>query len=251
MKIAVLGATGTAGSPTVAKLRDKGVDLVEISRSTGVDLVTGDGLSEALSGVDVAIDASSPAPPDDSVSLHEAVTGAAHNVVDACVAQQVNHLVVLSIVGIHDPGLADFPYYAAKSEQEKIVDDSTVTSTLVKTTQWHEFATNPAAVETDTDEVRVQNWLIQPIAVDSVAEVLVETALEPPETRLRWVTGPEVIGLPELTTKYLARTGDSRPVRTVEAVLTALADGSLLAAAEAEVRGPSVDSWLQTIDPSS
>lgn len=250
MKIAVIGATGTAGAPTVSRLRDKGVDLVEISRSTGVDLVTGSALSEALAGVDVAIDTSSPAPPDESVSLHDSVTHAAQNVVDACAEQQVRHLVVLSIVGIHNPGLGDFPYYAAKSEQEAIVDDSTLTTTLVKSTQWHEFATNPAAVELDPTEVHVQNWLIQPIAVDAVAEALVETALKAPETNVKRIAGPEVVRLPKLTTEFLNKTGDSRPVRTVDAVLTALSDGSLLAPADAEIRGPSVQEWLEAVKTS-
>lgn len=250
MKIAVIGSTGTAGSRTATTLRDKGIDLVEISRSTGVDLVTGDGLNEALADVDVAIDTSSPAPPDDSVSMHDAVTGAAENVVDACAAQQVGHLVVLSIAGIHNPGLADFSYYVAKCAQEAIVDAGPVTSTLVKTTQWHEFATNPAAVEFDSAEVRVQDWRIQPVAADSVAEVLVETALDAPGAGVKRVTGPEVVRLPELTTKFLERSGDTRPVRTVGVVLPALADGSLLAPDGAEVRGPTIDSWLETVDPS-
>lgn len=251
MKIAVIGATGTAGSRTAAKLREKGIDLVEISRSAGVDVVTGEGLREALTGVDVAIDTSSPAPANESMSFHDAITTAARNVVEACAAQQVGHLVVLSIVGIHNEGLADFAYYAAKCDQEEIATTGSVPTTLVKTTQWHEFATNPAAVELDTDEVRVQDWLIQPVSADTVAEVLVETATTAPGPSPKRITGPEVVHLPELTTKYLARRGDARPVRTVDAMLPALAAGVLLAPESAEVRGPSVDAWLETFSPAN
>ncbi len=50
--IAVIGATGTAGSRTAVRLKDRGVDLVEISRSRGVDLIGGQGVFEALEGVD-------------------------------------------------------------------------------------------------------------------------------------------------------------------------------------------------------
>lgn len=60
MQIAVAGATGTAGASTVALARERGHHVVEISRSAGVDLLTGEGLTAALAGVDVVIDASSP-----------------------------------------------------------------------------------------------------------------------------------------------------------------------------------------------
>jgi len=61
MKVAIIGATGAAGSHTAAKLRHRGVDVVEISRSRGVDLISGRGLTDALHGVTVAVDASAAA----------------------------------------------------------------------------------------------------------------------------------------------------------------------------------------------
>ncbi len=56
MRVAVIGATGTAGSRVVDKLEDRGVDVAEMSRSTGVDLLSWAGLHEALDGVDAAVD---------------------------------------------------------------------------------------------------------------------------------------------------------------------------------------------------
>jgi len=55
-RIAVAGATGRAGRHTVDVLHGDGHDVVAISRSSGVDVITGDGLAAALAGVEVVID---------------------------------------------------------------------------------------------------------------------------------------------------------------------------------------------------
>lgn len=124
--------------------------------------------------------------------------------------------------------------------------DGPVPATIVKSTQWHEFATNPAAVSCNDDGVVAEDWLIQPIAADTVADVLVEAALG--QTRaLRTIAGPQDIRLPELTSKLLALQGDRRRVRTVQPALTALAGGALLAPNNAMVLGPDVDTWLDTL----
>lgn len=251
MKIAVIGATGTAGSRTVRKLKENGISPVEVSRSTGVDLITGTGLQEALSGVNVAIDASNAFPADDSLGLYEALTSATRNVVAACASQQVRHLVFLSIIGVHDPVFDDFPYYMAKRAQEGIVASSPVRSTIVESSQWHEFAINPAAVTFHDDEVLAEDWLIQPVAADTVAGILVETALGEERPRTEMITGPEVIRLAELTTRLLARLGDPRPVRATPPSLAALGEGVLLAPEQATVLPPDVDTWLKTRLPSN
>ena len=56
-RIAVAGATGRVGRQTVDVLHEGGHDVVAISRSNGVDVITGDGLAAALEGVEVVIDA--------------------------------------------------------------------------------------------------------------------------------------------------------------------------------------------------
>lgn len=96
MKIAVMGATGTAGSRVVQRLKARDVDVVEVSRSRGIDLVTGEGLTDALADVDAVVDASNVGPSDDPRKRRGAVTTATRNVVDACTKQQVSRLVLLS-----------------------------------------------------------------------------------------------------------------------------------------------------------
>lgn len=245
MRVAVLGATGTAGRRTVSRLRELDVEVVEVSRSGGVDLISGTGLAEALRDVDVGVDTSQVFPPDGSMSLHEAMTSATRNVVDAARRQRVWRLVVLSIAGIEHPALDGFPYYAAKRAQERIVAESPVESSILKSTQWHEFATNPSVVTFANEYVEVEDWLIQPVAADTVADALARLALNPDSPATRTITGPEMIRLPDLTRRLMERLGDPRPVRPSDPALPALAEGVLLATADAEVVGPDIEGWLE------
>lgn len=245
---AVIGATGTAGSRVVARLRARDVSVVEISRAHGVDLLTGDGLSRALAGVDVTIDVSNPAPAERFSDIGQALATAARNIMGACAAQEVQRLVVSTIAGIEDPVFDGLPYYAGKRAAKEILLEGPVPTTIVKSTQWYEFATNPAAVTCDNDEVTVQDWLIQPIAADTVADVLVEAALGQTHTP-RTITGPHPIRLPDLTSKLLARQGDDRQVRVVPPAVAGLATGALLPCDRAVVVGPDVETWLHTAAP--
>jgi nucleoside-diphosphate-sugar epimerase len=124
--VAVIGATGTAGSRVTVRLRCRDVEVVEISRAHGVDLVTGQGLLQALEGVDVVIDASNPMPADDQSDITDTLAAAAHNLVGACASHEIQRLVMLTIAGIQDPVFDGFPYYVAKREAQEIVLNSRV-----------------------------------------------------------------------------------------------------------------------------
>lgn len=56
MRIAIAGRTGVVGRYASDVLRKAGHDIVVLSRLTGVDLVTGRGLDEALDNAEVVID---------------------------------------------------------------------------------------------------------------------------------------------------------------------------------------------------
>jgi uncharacterized protein YbjT (DUF2867 family) len=244
-KIAVIGATGTAGSRVRAKLKGRDIPVAEISRSHGVDLISREGLSAALAGVDVAVDASIVFPADDTLDIEESLSAAAWNMLDACTSQRVQRVVLLTIARIDNPVFDNFPYYRAKRAQKEIMLSNGAACTIVKSTHWHEFATNPAAVTFGEDEVVVEDWLIQPVSADTVADVLVEAALGG-AGRPQTITGPDVVRLPELTAKLLQRQEDTRPVRAVAAQLPASTEGALLAPGDAAIIGPDVDTWLQT-----
>jgi uncharacterized protein YbjT (DUF2867 family) len=224
------------------------VTVVEIARGYGVDLVSGHGLTEALAGVDTVIDVSNPMPTDDRSDIVEIVTTAIRNLVGACAAQGIQRLVMLTIACIEGPAFDAFPYYVAKRGAKEIALSSPVPATIVSSTQWFEFATNPAAVTFKDHEVLVEDWLIQPIAADTVADVLVETALGQNHAPLT-ISGPREIRLPELTSKLLAHHGDDRQVRVVEPTLAALGKGALRPPEHAIVLGPDIDDWLRTLPP--
>ncbi len=247
----MIGATGTAGSRVVARLRARDVAVVEVSRAHGVDLLDGEGLYRALEGVDVAIDVSNPVGDDGQPTVTHALTTASRNVMGVCAARDVRRVVVSTMACIDDPVFDGVPYFEAKRAAKEILLDGPVPTTVVKSTPWYESATGPAGpVNCDGDEVIVEDWLIQPIAADTVADVLVEAALG--QTHIpRTITGPDTIRLPELTSKVFARQGDSRPVRAVQPAVPALAAGALLVSERAVVVGPDVETWLRSLPPAS
>lgn len=238
MKVAILGASGTAGTPAMEQARAQGHETAPLSRSGGVDVVTGQGLREALAGVDAVIDATMPP----MGSEQEA----SRNLLEACEQAQVKRLVFLSIAGVENPAFDAFDYYVAKRNQEDLIRRSSLSYRIVKSAQWMEFATNPAAVEFTDDEAVVADWLIQPVAVESVGKALV-TALDGGSEDL-YIAGPEQIHLPDLTRGYLRATGDHRQVRSRPADLAAFADGSLLAPPQTQIAGPTVAEWLAEVE---
>src|SRR5919199_5292340 len=166
MRIAVAGATGNIGQLTVAALERDGHEVVRISRSLGVDLTTGEGLDEALAGVEALVDATN-GPATDEAEVVAYFGAATRNLLAAEEKAGVRHHVLLSIVGIH--GVEGNPHYAGKREQERLVTEGPVPWTIVPATQFHDFAAM-AASWTESDGVApIAPLLVQPIAPDDIA----------------------------------------------------------------------------------
>src|SRR5699024_10290702 len=145
MTIAVVGATGTAGSRVVAQLEATTRDFKPLSRANGIDLHTGQGLVDALRDVSVVIDTSNPMPEEDDADIVGTMSEATANLVSACTEAGVRHLVFLSINNIDAPVFDDFPYYVAKRGQEQVLQDTAFPATIIRSSQWYEFATHPSA----------------------------------------------------------------------------------------------------------
>lgn len=247
MRVAVAGATGTSGRLVMAELARREVDAVPISRASGADLVSGEGLAAALAGVDVVIDASSMARPPAGMTMLAATVTAVDQLTTAAVAAGVSRLVVLSIVGIDDPCFGPGTYYETKRHQEQRAGASGIPTTIVRTTQWFEFATNPGGVRMHDDRVEVQDRLMQPVAAAAVAVALVDRALAADLPALVHVGGPERMLLSELTAAVLRHVGDDRPVVTVDPPSPELLAGVLLPPDDALVVGPKLSEWLTHI----
>ncbi|MCV7178333.1 SDR family oxidoreductase [Mycolicibacterium sphagni] len=196
MRIAIAGATGNIGARTAAALGDEGHDVVPISRSLGVDLLTGEGLDAALHGVDAVIDAisSPPVGPDETREYFATTTT---NLLDSEQRAGVNHHVLLSIVGIHriHGGTA---HYVGKREQERLVEAGPVPWTIVPATQFHDFAAMAASWTEQDGVALIAPLLVQPIAPDDIAHVLAEVALGAPRGRYVDVAGPETQDLVDM-----------------------------------------------------
>ncbi|MEU4166501.1 NAD(P)H-binding protein [Streptomyces sp. NPDC026665] len=248
-KIAVAGATGRLGRHVVDVLTERGHTVVPMSRATGVDVVTGAGLTEALEGVDVVIDASSTPSPDREVAT-EFFTAAARNLHEAGQKAGVGRLVVVSIIGI-DASVAG--YNAAKLEHERAVLAGPVPVRVLRAAQFHELVEQFLQWGRQGDTVHVPRMRTQLVAARAVAEALVELAeaREAPGARAPF---PEVAGPREESLEEAARLLLSR--RDPAAQLIAVSDpadperdlfenGGLLPGADARLTGPTFAEWVE------
>src|SRR6202042_2879605 len=135
MKIAVIGGTGLIGSQVVKILSASGHEAVPYSPSTGLNLLNGRGLPEALQGADVVVNlTNSPTFDDASPAFFQTTMD---NLLSAASVAGVGHAVILSIVGADlVPGLI---YYRAKVLQEDLLKAGPVPYSIVRATQFYEF----------------------------------------------------------------------------------------------------------------
>lgn len=186
MRIAVAGATGTVGRHVVDVARLRGHDVVGLSRVTGQNVETGEGVDAALAGADAVIDVTSVG----SISAARSVeffTAASATLLSAETRQRVAHHVALSIVGID---AVPFGYYAGKLAQERAVTDAVVPHSILRATQFHEFAGQLLSQTTVGPLALVPTGLVRPVAASDVAAALVTIAEGAPVGRARDLRGP-------------------------------------------------------------
>lgn len=205
-RIVVVGGTGTIGAQVVRMLRDRGDDVGAASRGTGVDLVTGVGLSDALEGAEIIIDVSKTTSSDPE-SIEEFFARASQNLMSAERAANVVHHIMLSIVGIDRA--SDVPFYAAKASLEKAVRASGVPFTILRSTQFFEFAPAIAATMTDpaSGTVRLPPLVVRPVAGADVAAEIVRLTDAAPLDGVVELAGPEEFELDEFVGAAARRDG--------------------------------------------
>src|SRR5699024_10678407 len=139
MTIAVVGATGTAGSRDVAQLEATTRDFKPLSRANGIDLHTGQGLVDALRDVSVVIDTSNPMAEEDDIGTVGTMSVATDTVVSACIESIVRYLEFLAMHNIDAPVFDEFPNYVANRGQEQLLQDTAFPATIIRSSQWYEF----------------------------------------------------------------------------------------------------------------
>jgi uncharacterized protein YbjT (DUF2867 family) len=229
MRIAVMGGTGLIGSQVVRALHANGHEAVPHSPSSGVDLISGQGLAGALEGADVVVDlTNSPTFDEASPDWFRTSSG---NLLAAAAEAGVGHAVVLSIVGAEL--VPDLVYYRAKVLQEDLLKAGPVPYSIVRVTQFFEFVPTAMSWTSDEHTVRLPSTRVQPMASAEVAEAVTDAATGSPLRGTRTHAGPEVFTLDDLGRITLAVQGDRRPVVTDEtAGMFAVPQGDALIAKE-------------------
>ncbi|UNM12763.1 NAD(P)H-binding protein [Streptomyces formicae] len=243
MKFTVLGGSGLIGSKVVERLRAAGHDVVPASLSSGVDVLSGKGLEQALSGTDVVINlTNSPTFDEASIGFFETSMS---NIGAAAEAAGVRHSVILSIVGVDKVPKLD--YYLAKVTQENILKNGSTPYSIVHATQFYEFVQGIMSMTTEGDTVRLPSTPVQPIAAADVAAAVAATASDAPLQGIRSIAGPDVFPLDELGRITLAARPDGRSVVTdEEAGMFAVVPGTVLTAPEdADLAPTHYRDWLQ------
>ncbi|MDG4810087.1 NAD(P)H-binding protein [Micromonospora sp. WMMD1120] len=242
MKIAVLGGTGLIGSQVVTILRAAGHDAVPLSPSTGVDLLTGQGLTDALAGAEVVVNlTNSPTFDEASPAFFQTTMD---NLLAAAAQAGVGHAVVLSIVGVDQVPALD--YYRAKVLQEDLLKTGPVPYSIVRATQFFEFVEAILSWTADDTTVRLPRTPVQPMAAADVAQAVADVAVGAPLQGIRDVAGPDVFPLDELGRITLAARGDTRTVTTDDSagMFAAVPGDVLTAPTDAVIAPTSYREWL-------
>ncbi|MFH8738821.1 MULTISPECIES: SDR family oxidoreductase [unclassified Streptomyces] len=241
MKFAVIGGTGLIGSQVVKNLNAAGHEAVPHSKSSGVDVISGQGVEEAVAGADVVVNLTN-SPTFDEASPAFFQTSM-DNLLAAAGKGSVGHFVILSIVGVDQ--VPELDYYRAKVLQEKLLVDASVPYSIVRATQFMEFMDAALSWTADGDTVRLPATPIQPIASKDVANEVAQVAAGTPLNGIRNIGGPEIFTLDELGRITLSHKGDNRTVVTdPTAGMFAAVKGDVLTDKNAHLAPTRYTDWL-------
>jgi uncharacterized protein YbjT (DUF2867 family) len=244
MKLTVIGGTGRIGSQVVQKLTAAGHEAVPAAPSTGVDLITGKGLDQALEGADVVVNVAN-SPTFDEASLDFFRTSMT-NLLAAGERAGVRHQVILSIVGVDQVPQLD--YYRAKTLQEDLLRQGPTPYSIVRATQFFEFMDALLSYTSDETTVRLPATRIQPMAAADVVDAVVDVATGTPLNGIRNVAGPDVFALDDLGRVTLAAQHDDRNVVTDDQAGTfaGITGDVLIAGPDAHLAPTHYRDWIQT-----
>jgi uncharacterized protein YbjT (DUF2867 family) len=246
-KIAVAGATGRVGHHVVDVLTERGHEVVPISRTHGVDVITGAGLAEALVGVECIVDtATGPSPEREAAT--EFFTTATKNLQDAGHPAGVQRIIVVSIINTDQ---LRGGYSLAKVAHEQAMLAGPVPARVLRAAQFHEFVEQLVQWGTRGDVAYVPQMRTQLVAARTVAEALAELALDAnsaPGPTLE-VAGPREESLVEMAKLLVSRRGESLRIEGVSDPIDGEANesGVLLPGPNAKLAGPTFAEWLDSV----
>jgi uncharacterized protein YbjT (DUF2867 family) len=251
MNVAVVGGTGVLGKPLVAALAARGDEVRALSRTApkqlpegvshrSVDLTVGDGLDDALSGVEVVIDASNSSPRNAGPVLVDGT----ERLLAAGARAGIRHHVGVSIVGCERVPTA---YYKVKVEQEQAITSGEVPWSLLRATQFHALLAWAFGQAARAQMSPRGNARLQPVDPVVVVARLAEAAHAEPAGHLPEIAGPEVHTLSELAKAWRRAKGRRLllplPIPMVGPIGRPLREGALCNP-DAAASGTSFEQWL-------
>jgi uncharacterized protein YbjT (DUF2867 family) len=247
--IAVAGATGRVGRHVVEVLEEARRTVVPIARATGVDVITGEGLDDALAGAEAVVDAATgPSPEEEEATAF--FTTAARNLQDAGTRAGVRRIVTVSIIGADRFAGG---YGAACVAHERATLAGPVPARILRAAQFHEFVEQLVAWGRRGDVSRVPPMRTQLVAARTVAEALADLAMgaagEGPA--VSEIAGPREERLVDVATHFAERREPGLRVEEVsdpdDPFHALVAAGGLLPGPGATLAGPTFEAWLAAL----
>jgi uncharacterized protein YbjT (DUF2867 family) len=248
VRLAVIGSTGLVGSQVVAQAESRGHLVTGISKESGVDLLAGTGIEDALAGAETIVNVIQ-SPSLEQKGSTEFFTTVAANLGRAAKAAGVRRTVVLSIIGVDrmadqgDVGTGYDGYYKAKFAQEQASREYSPGGQVVRSAQFHDIAGQAIGWGRAGNTTTVPDLLIQPVNVPAMVEVLVDVAAGDRDADVVEVAGPQPEQLTAMSTAFARHEGDTVRVQS-GAVGDAVRGGILLPSPGAVLVGPTFDEWL-------
>ena len=226
-------------------LEGQGHEVVpRIARSKGVDVITGQGLVDALQGVDAVVDLATGPSPDEKEAT-EFFTTSMRNLQEASVEAGVKRIVLVSIIGVDRFTTG---YNAAKLAQEKAALEGPIPTRIVRAAQFHEFVEQLLDWGRQGDVAYVAAMRTQVVAARAVAEAVAEVLADAEATGPALeVAGPRrrLVDLARLLTEHR---GDSVEVFETKEFFP---EGDVydsdapLPGPGAKLAGPTYEEWLK------
>jgi uncharacterized protein YbjT (DUF2867 family) len=245
VSIVIVGGAGRVGSHLTERLDKGGYEVRSVSRRSGVNALTGEGLKAALTGAEVLIDVTN-APSFDGPTAEAFFQTTTRNLLAAGQAAGVRHHLLLSIVGADR--LETTGYFKAKLAQEALVASSGAAYSILRSTQFFEFLDDIIRDGDEGDQIRVAAARIQPIAAVDAASDLAGLAVRAPVGGIGEVAGPDGFALADLVRSLLTARGDQRPViadSTATYFGAPLSNETLLAGMNPRFGSTAFSTWLR------
>lgn len=239
MRLAIAGSTGLVGGRLAALAAAEGHEVVELTRSAGIDLVGGTDIAGHLAGAQSVVDVTNAPAPEGPVATDFFAT-VGRRLGDAAAEAGVRRTVLLSIINIEN---APVGHYAAKLAHEEATRAHAPGLVVLRAAQFHEFAGQCLAWGRDGDTTSVPDMPVQPVALDTVVRTLLDLAVgDRVPTRVD-LAGPRPERLVDLAERLVERDGLGLVVKPAP-VAEELAGGAMLAGTGATLAGPDFETWL-------